>query len=492
MSIATALYTAMSSLDMQQQRADVISSNIANASTPGYVSRTLPQLEQVSGGEASGVMAGPLQRVSDEVAANTANQTASAQAYSGTMVNGLTSYTQVLGQPSDSTSLPSELSAFNTALTSLSASPGDTALQAGAVTAAQNLAGTFNSLSAVVASGREQADQNIAAGVTTVNQTLDQLAQNEAGMQQAAASGGSTASYLDTQDQLLSTLSQQLPIKVYQESNNSIIVTTDGGTTLLDGTVNQLSFTPTMTIPANMQETADPATGMIGGLSAVTVDGQPIAMSQNGSIAANLQLRDVTLPAFNQQLDQLAGNTIVAFQQADPTVGNGQTGIFTANGAAVDPSNPAQIPGLAASISLNASVDPSQGGQAWRMRDGAQAATQGPTGSNSTVLSFIQATNQAQSYDTTTGLPGSMTLTGAAAEIAGLQQSTLTNWTAANASATQQAQSANTALSNATGVNVDDEMQKLLVVQESYAATAQVIQAAAQMMQVLNQIGQAA
>ncbi len=492
MSIETALYTAMSSLEMQQQQADVSSSNIANASTPGYVTRTLPQLEQVSGSLGSSVIAAPLQRLGDEAASAAANQTAGAQAYSQAMVNGLTTYTQALGQPSDSTSLPSELSAFNSALTSLSASPDDTALQTGAVTAAQNLVGTFNSLSASVASARQQADQNVAAGVATVNQTLQQLEQNQTSLQQASASGEPIASYQDTQDQLLSTLSQQLPIKVYQQSNNGIIVTTDGGTPLLDGTVDQLSFTPTMTIPANMQQTADPAAGMIGGLSAVTVNGQPIAISQSGSIAANLQLRDVTLPAFNQQLDQLAGNTITAFQQADPTVGSGQTGIFTANGAAVEPGNAAQIPGLAASISLNASVDPSQGGQAWRMRDGAQATTQGPTGNNSTVLSFIQATNQAQSYDTSSGLPGSMTLTDATSEIAGLQQSTLTNWTANNTSRTQQAQDAQTALSNATGVNVDNEKQKLLVVQQSYAATTEVIQTAAQMMQALNQMVQSA
>ena len=489
MSIDAALYTAMSSLDMQQQQADVISSNIANASTPGYADRTLPQLEEVAGGNASGVMAAPLQRLSNEVATNTANQTAGAQAYSQTMVNGLTSYTQVLGQPSDTTSLPSQLSAFNSALTSLSASPDEAALQTGAVTAAQNLVSTFNTLSASVESAREQADQNIEAGVTTVNQTLNQLAQNEAGLQQAAASGESTASFQDTQSQLLSTLSQQLPIKVYQESNNGLIVTTDGGTTLLDGSADQLSFTPTQTIPANMQQTADPSAGMIGGLSAVTVGGQPIAISQNGSIAANLQLRDVTLPAFNQQLDQLAGNTIVAFQQADPTVGSGQTGIFTDNGASVDPNNPAQIPGLAANISLNASVDPSQGGEAWRMLDGAQATTQGTTSNNSSVLAFVQGLNQTQSYDTSTGLPGSMTLTDATSEVTGLQQSTLTNWTATNTSATQQAQAAQTALSNATGVNIDDEMQKLLVVQESYAATTQVIQAAAKMMDELTSMG---
>jgi flagellar hook-associated protein 1 FlgK len=123
------------------------------------------------------------------------------------------------------------------------------------------------------------------------------------------------------------------------------------------------------------------------------------------------------------------------------------------------------------------------------MLDGAQATTQGTTGNNSTVLAFIQGLNQTQSYDTSTGLPGSMTLTDATSEVTGLQQSTLTNWTATNTSATQQAQAAQTALSNATGVNIDDEMQKLLVVQESYAATTQVIQAAAKMMDELTSMG---
>jgi flagellar hook-associated protein 1 FlgK len=489
MSIQAALVTAASSLNMQQQQANVIAGNIANANTPGYTARTMPQLELVSGGAGAGVMAGPLQRLSDEAAAITANQTAGQQSYSQAMVDSLTTYTSAIGQPSDSTSLPSQLSAFSQALTTLSASPDDASLQSGAVTAAQNLAGTFHTLSTAVANGRQQADQNIAADVTTVNQTLDQLSQNETAMQSAAAGGQSVASCQDTRDQLLSTLSQNMPIKVFQNSNNSIIVTTDQGTALWDGTEHKLGFTPTANIPSQLQQTADPANGYSGGLSAVTVGGQPIAMSQSGSIAANLQLRDVTLPAYGRQLDQMAGNTIAAFQAADPTVGNGQTGIFTANGAAVNSSNSTAIPGLAAGIAVNASVDPAQGGQAWRMRDGAQATTQGATGDNSTVLSLIQAMNTSQAYDIKTGLPGSMTLTSAASQTAGLPQSALSTWTANNTSRTQQAQDAQTSLSNATGVNVDNELQRLLTVQATYAATTQVIQAAAKMLDALNQIG---
>ncbi len=487
MSIQGALNTAAASLDVEQQQANVIANNIANASTPGYVTETLPQLEQVSGG--TGVMAGVLQRLGDAAAAATANQAASQQSYSQAMVNELTSYTQVLGQPTDSTSLPEQISAFNQALTTLSANPDDASLQSGAVTAAQNLVGTFNNLAAAVASGREQADQTIGSDVTTVNQTLEQIASNQAALQTAAANGQSTASYLDTQDQLVSTLSQYLPVTVAQGSNNSITVTTDQGTTLYDGTVHQLSFTPTPNIPSQLQQTADPANGYIGGLSAVTVDGQPIAMSQNGDIAAQLQLRDVTLPGFGQQLDQLAGNAITAFQQADPTVGSGQTGLFTDDGAAVDPNNPAEIPGLAANIAVNASVDPTQGGEAWRIVDGAQATSQGSeTGDNSTVLAFIQAMNTNQTYTAATGLPSPTTLTNAVSQVAGQQQAALTTWTANNTSRTTQAQSAQTALSNATGVNVDDELQRLITVQATYAATTQVIAAATKMLDELNQL----
>ena len=488
MSIQAALITASSSLAMQQEQANVIAGNIANANTPGYVAETLQQLEHLYGTR-TGVEGGTLQRLRNETAEATANQTAGQQSYSQAMVSALSTYTQVLGQPSDSSSLPEQFSAFNQALTKLSANPADASVQSGAVTAAQSLVETFHTLSNAVAGGREQADQTIAADVATVNQTLDQLAQNQTALLTAAANRQSIATYQDTQDQLLSKLSQYVPVKVFTSSNNSITVTTDQGTALYDGKVHDLVFAPTPSIPSQLQQTADPANGYSGGLSAVTVDGRLVATSQSGDIAAQLQLRDVTLATFGRQLDQLAGNTITAFQQADPTVGSGQAGVFTDNGAAVDPANPAQIPGLAANIALNASVDPAQGGQVANVVNGAQAA--GPAaspGNNATVLKFLQALNTAQTYTASTGLPGSMTLTNAVAQVAGQQQDTLAIWTANNTSRTSQAQAAKTALSNATGVNVDDELQRLITVQATYAATTQVIQAITKMLNELNQL----
>jgi flagellar hook-associated protein 1 FlgK len=476
MSIQGAMLIAASSLDMSQQQSDLIANNVANASTPGYVERELPQSELVAGGVGMGVVAGIVQRLGDAVAADTANQATGAQAYSQQMVNVLGSYVQNVGQPADSGSLPSVLSAFQQALTTLSSTPDSTTAQAQTVAAAQNVTSTFQSLDTAIAGAREQADQGIASDVTSVNETLDQFAQNEAQLQQAAARGDSTAPFEDTRANLLANLSQNLPIKVFQSDNNAVIVTTDQGTTLWDGSEHKLAFDASPSIGAS--QTA--------GLSPVTVDGAPIQMSQTGSIAADLQLRDGTLAGFANQLDQMAGNLITAFQQSDPSVAAGQTGVFTVAGAALDPTDPSAIPGLAGKIQVNASLDPTQGGQYWRIRDGAQATAQGPSGNNSTVLGFVNALQQPQSYDTTTGLPGSMTLSNAASQIAGVQQVALSTWTDNNTTRTQQMQAAQSTLSNATGVNVDDEMQRLLLVQHTYEASAQVLQAAAKMLDALN------
>lgn len=481
MSIQSALNTALTSLNVLAQQTNVISNNIANANTTGYVSEDLPQSALVYGGVGAGVTAGQVQRLADESAAASANQANSAQAYSQQMVSVLTNYTNVLGQATDSSSLSSELSAFDTALTTLSDTPGDATAQSQAVSAAQTVASTFNGLSNAIQTAREQADQGIASGVNDVNSILGQLSQNEAAMQTASAQGQSTASYQDTQDQLLSQLSNDLPIKVTQDGSNGVMVSTDEGTTLLDGTTTyNLSFTPTSDIPNSMEVTADPSAGITGGLSQVTVNGQPIQMSDSGSIAANLQLRDVTLPAFSNQLDQTAANLITAFQTADPTVSSGQTGLFTAGGSALSSSDP--VTGVAGTIEVNPAFVSSEGGQSWMISAGAQATSQAGASDNSTVLDYINALSAPETYDTSSGLPSSMSVLDASTQLSGLQQSALTNWTNTNTNNTSQAQAAQTALSNATGVSVDDQMQRLLIVQQTYAASAQVIETASSML----------
>ncbi len=485
MSIQGALLSSLSSLSVLGQQTNLISNNIANANTAGYEEEGLSQTAMVANGFGNGVVAGQVSVLASQTASASANQAASSAAYSQQMAKALSAYTSALGQASDSSSITSQLSAFTSALTTLSSTPSDGTAQTAAVGAAQSLASTFNSLSGTIETQREQADQGVAAGVASVNNTLNQLAQNEKSRQLAVANGQSTASYDDQRTQLLTSLSSELPVKVLQGSNGNITVTTDQGTTLYDGTVHALSFNATPVISSTMRVTADPTNGLTGGLSQVTVDGRPISMSQSGSIAANLQLRDVTLTGFSNALDSLAGNLIATFQTADPTVSAGQTGLFTAGGSALDTSNTASTAGLAATISVNALVDTNQGGSAWRMRDGVQATTQGAASSNTTILGYVNALQSSSSTSAISGLPTATSFSGALSQVAGQQQSASSNWTSINTSRTQQATDAQTAFSNQTGVNIDDQMQRLLIVQQTYQASAEVIRTASSMLSSL-------
>ena len=81
-----------------------------------------------------------------------------------------------------------------------------------------------------------------------------------------------------------------------------------------------------------------------------------------------------------------------------------------------------------------------------------------------------------------------MSLPTAAAQVAGLMQSARAVWTDRAESRASQALQARESLANKTAVNVDDETMRLLVVQQTYAATVQVIQAVSDMLKELSEI----
>lgn len=485
MTIQGSINIALSSLNLLQQQSSMISTNIANASTAGYAQRDVIGGEFRSGGFGSGVVATEVRSLANQTAAHAANQASSALAFSQQMVEVLRPYGQQLGQPTDSTSLTSRLSALDSALVTLSATPADSSAQAKVVNAARALTETLHGLSEAVAAARQHADQGVATAVDDVNTTLHALDRNETDRMAAVSNGQPTASFDSTREKLLADLSESVPVRVHRNGDDNIVVTTDRGTTLWDGAVHELSFDPTPVIPSTMAATANADRGLSGGLSGVTVDGEPMAMSRMGTIAANLELRDTTLPGFGDQLDRIAGNLIATFQSADPTVEDGDTGIFTDAGDPLNPANTAAIAGLAGRIDLNASVDPDQGGQVWRIRDGAQAAAPGSASATGLIMRFTDALQSPGSSTAVPGLPRGASLMDATMQVAGMQTSTMTSWNGLNQARAQQAEDTQTALSSATGVNIDDQMQRLLIVQQTYAASAQVVRAASGMMDAL-------
>ena len=500
MTIQGAFLSSLTSLNAQQAEISNISNNVGNANTSGYSKQLLNETALVFGGQGQGVATGVVQRVANAALTAANNQASGSQAYSQQMTDILKSYTSQITAGSTSSStldtttsnvLTQSMTDFQSALTALSASPGDSTAQITAVNAANNLVGAFNSVDSAISTARETADSNVATGVTAVNSALSALKDNDAAIKKAQSLGQSTASLDDTRDQLVASISQYVPVKAL-DNNGSLVLVTDGGTMLFDnGTVHSLSFTATPSIPDEMRVTGSASAGTTGGLSQVTVGGQPIQISNNGQIAANLNLRDNVLPQFGDQVDELASNVIQQFQTQDPTVTAGNPkGLFTVNGAAYV-AGTTTTPGMAREISVNATVDPSAGGSAYRIQYGANATSAGQASDTTTLNKMIAGMSTSQSYTATSGISATDMIT-ATSQIAGSQQSTYATWSSRNDTRTSQSQAAQTALTNGVGVNVDEEMQRLLLVQQTYSASAQVLQAASQMLSTINSVAQSA
>ncbi len=484
MSISAALSNALSSLAAEQRQAAILSNNIANASTPGYVRRDMPRSERLVAGTGSGVNTDVTQRLGDAALAAAARSADASEAYAQQLQKGLEAYNALIGQPADARSLSSRLGAFQTAMTTLSSAPDNAVAQSQALEAARDLVDALHDADAAVAKARSEADLQVAREVEGLNSAFDQLAEIDRKLAVASARGGSTAEYEDRRDVLLAEIGRKIPIRIFDNGPGHLLVMSDGGNTLYDSTVvHRLDFTHSPVIQAEQRH---PAT-----LSAVTVDGQALRISDTGSIAGALRLRDDTLPNFVDMLDQVAVRLIESFQDADPTLTGNQAGLFT-DAAAANWDGSGGYPsfiGMARKIGLNAAVDPEQGGQLWRMRTGVNAATQGNAADNTHIIAALDAMNAARPYDSTTGLPASMTLSQAASQSIGLMQGERAVWSDRAETRGRLAAEAREELSNKTGVNVDEELQRLLLVQQTYSASVQIIQAATRMLDELSTIG---
>jgi len=168
----------------------------------------------------------------------------------------------------------------------------------------------------------------------------------------------------------------------------------------------------------------------------------------------------------------------------DPSLAPGDTGLFTDAGSVGDPSN---ITGLAGRLELNENVDPGQGGAVWRIRDGVQSTVEGPTGNSDVLGGMLNALTTSQATSAP-GLPGTGSLLDLASDVASsaASKALLSEQKLATSGAQYEKMQE---LLFAQGVDTDEEMQRLLMIETNYAANARVIQAVESMLDDLLRIG---
>ena len=482
MSLSSALGIAQSALANTAAQSALLSKNIANVSNADYSRESAGTVSQLSGY----VTTGSTQRATSQALMTSLLQAQSSSTSSAALNDGLASLAATLGLDTSSTSSTttatdnspaSLISALSDALQQYAAAPDQSSLGTAAVSAASSLATSLSQASTSVQAVRAQADSDMAASVKTINSLLAQFQTVNTQIVVGTQTGADVSSAQDTRDGILKQLSNEIGITTTNNSNGGMSIYTDSGATLFETSARTVSMTPTSIYTAG-------TTGQ-----AVTVDGVPVTGAsavmpiQSGKLAGLATLRDTTSVAYQNQLDQMASSLITTFSESDQTGGTAPTepGLFTASGLS---GMPTTTTGLAASITVNANVDPSQGGLVTRLRDGGIAD---PTNSaytyNTTdaaaystrLTQLVTALGSTQSFDATSGGTASGSLATYAASSVSWLEAQRQDATSQSTYTSALVSSTTTALSNATGVNLDDEMSRMLDVEHAYQASAQLM-----------------
>lgn len=450
----SSLQTASTALDALSQALGVDQSNVANASTPGYVARRVSILPIGNSGTGSSggdfiTVSSTGNSLSDAMVQSASSQAAQSQTQA-TLLSPINQLFDITG----STGILAAFQQFSTAFSNLSANPNDPTLGAAALTAAGNVASAFQSVAGSLDSQNTQLASSIQSTTAQINALSTDIRQLN--VQTTGSSGndpGAGASLRSDLDQL----SSLVDITVTKAPNGAVSVLAGGQLPLVIGDQSYaLSASPSAAPGSQISSSG-------GGNSPVSFSGQLGALLQtrNGTIAQLLggNGQPGTLNTLASGFASLANSLLSSGVTATGAPG---VPIFT-----YDTTNPANA---ARSLALDPTVTASQLG----------LATTGATGAPNGIANELAALPGSNAPANQIGGLSAEGLFGSIAASVGQQLSD------ANAASTADQTTLTAAQANRqqqSGVSLDQEAANITAYERSYQANAQVVS-------ILNQLTQ--
>ncbi|AWM09333.1 flagellar hook-associated protein FlgK [Bradyrhizobium symbiodeficiens] len=310
MSLNIARSIAFSGLSATSVQISVTSSNISNADTTGYTTKTANQSSSVTNGVGTGVTVTGITSTVDKLLLKSLISATSELGSADKTNTYLTSLEKLYGSTSSTdgsstgTSLANSIATLESALSSLASTPSSASLQSNVISALDDVASQLRETSNGIQKLRGDADQDISSSIDDVNADLEQIADLNAAIKQTAAAGQSTADLEDQRNTALQDVASKMNISYFTASNGDLQIYTTSGQALVDSTAHTISYTAAANVTASTTYTAGSSSS---GFSAITVNGVDITSQiSGGDIGALVTLRDKTLPDAQSQLDQLA------------------------------------------------------------------------------------------------------------------------------------------------------------------------------------------
>ncbi len=344
MSLGDALSIAMAGLRANQAAMSLVSSNVANAETPGYVRKTVNQVQTYSGPAGSGVSVVGVNRELDAFLQAQLRTETSGASYASLRADFLNQVQGLFGDPNSTGTLENSFNELTAAVRALATSPDSTSARIGVLNAAQVMSGALNAMSNGIQALRSGAETGLSDSTTTANNLLQQIASINNNIRSNPAGGTSTdaatAAMLDQRDQAISQLAQLMDIRVVTDASNQVTVFTGSGVQLAGMQAAKLSFDAQGTVTPTTTWSSNPANSQLGSVKVSYADGSSIDLTgslKSGKMAAYIELRDKSLVQAQTQLDQFAASMASAL--SDKTTAGTPVTYGTQAGFALDLSN---------------------------------------------------------------------------------------------------------------------------------------------------------
>ncbi|MFZ0774295.1 MAG: flagellar hook-associated protein FlgK [Candidatus Sulfotelmatobacter sp.] len=438
-SLNASLATALSGLIAEQGALATTTNNVANVNTPGY------SREQAVLAASDPVVVDPLtfgtgvtlqsvESIRDPILESQIQQQTQGQGQYSTLSSAL-QQTQA-NFAASSSDIGTSISNFFASINQLSTDPSDLSLRQGVLTAAGNLATSFNTTANNLTQQQTSLDLNVVQTVGQINQLTQQIAQLNGQISNLQNVGENAGTFIDQRQQAIDQLSALVDVSVIP-SDNTLTLTTANGAPLVIGQ---------QSLQLQTQTTAS-------GLHDVYSQGKDITSQiTSGQLAGTLQARDQEIPAVQTQLDTLAAGVA-------NSVNTVQAGGFDLNGnAGTNLFNPPPASGVGAAANLSVAItDPSL----------IAASSDGTPGSNGNAEAMYALNSQAviAGQNPTSYYSGIVFNVGNDAADASAEQT----------ASTLVLQQLNDQRASVSGVSLDEEAANMVQYQDAYSASAQVI-----------------
>ena len=303
MGMTLGLNTALSGLLTNQKGLDVISQNIVNVNTKGYVRKVMSPESVTLAGAGAGVQQGGLTRWVDEGLMKDIRAQSSTQ---GALDAAQTYYPRIedlFGQVRDETSISHRLQTLQTTFETLTTSPNTAALQWQTVSATLTVTNQFQQMTDQLQSLRLEADRGIESTVGQINEQLATIFDLNQKIVRGTAIGTDVGDLEDKRDTALTSLAKYMDIQYFQRGDGSVGVFTPTGKTLVDKQAAVLTHAATTVTDSWMTKAS-------GNFSAITIDGHPdqdvTSQIGNGQLKALIDMRDTVIPNLQAQVDEAA------------------------------------------------------------------------------------------------------------------------------------------------------------------------------------------